>query len=181
MITATTRHAALGDIAALIRRFDGVEHPAPGTWTVARSHATIEFTAPRRLRRADRWQGRASGATIVIGEGPDDVSIALRVDGPVLQGTSGSAVRRPGRDAERVPSHHQWTLSGSMLLDGRAIPVEATLTYRGVWRRGDGSYGWFELYGTIVDGDLATRRRVRFAFELLAQAPAAEAAEQGAA
>jgi hypothetical protein len=168
MTTAITRHAALGGTAALIRRVDGVEFPAPGTWTVARSHATIEFTAPRRLRRADRWQGRASGATIVIGEGPDDVSI-------------GSAKRRPGRDAERVPSHHQWTLSGSMLLDGRAIPVEATLTYRGVWRRGDGSYGWFELYGTIVDGDLATRRRVRFAFELLAQAPAADAAEQGAA
>jgi hypothetical protein len=181
MITAITRHAALGGAAALVRRIDGVEHPAPGTWTVARSHATVEFTAPRRLRRADHWQGRASGATIVIGERPDDVSIAMRVDGPVLQGSSGSAERRPGREVERVPSHHEWKLSGSMLLDGRAIPVEATLTYRGVWRRGDGSYGWFELYGTIVDGALTTRRRVRFAFELLAEAPAAEAAAQGAA
>jgi hypothetical protein len=181
MITAITRHAALGGAAALVRRVDGVEHPAPGTWTVARSHATVEFTAPRLLRRADRWPGRASGATIVIGESPDDVSIALRVDGPLLQGTTRSAERRSGRDAAWVPSHHQWKISGSMSLDGRAIPVEATLTYRGVWRRGDGSYGWFELYGTIVDSAQSTRRRVRFAFELLAEAPAAEAAAQGAA
>lgn len=67
-----------------------------------------------------------------------------------------------------------------MSLDRRAVPVEATLAYLGVWRRDDATFGRFELFGSIVDGARA-KRRVRFHSELLADAPSGAASLRGAA
>jgi hypothetical protein len=168
---------------SLVRRVDGAELPASGTWTVADSHATVVFTSPRRFRRAAGWRGRSTGATIVVGESPDDISVTLRVDHPGLEATSGSPeqpVVRPHFETTAFPSHYQWALSGALSVDGRIVPIRATLSYRGVWRRGDGAYGWFELVGVIDDGAPAWRQ-VQFSFELLADGPAAVSSERGAA
>jgi hypothetical protein len=174
MTTATCTRSTTDRTRTLVRRVDGVEHPAPGRWNVTSSHATVEFTSPRLLRRAEGWRGRATGATIVVGENPDEITVALQVDGPVLRaitGSTGSPTKaRRDADVATVQSHHHWPVHGSMSLGGSVVPVEAQLAYRGVWRRGDGAYGWFELFGTIVDGAPA-KRRVRFSIELLASAP----------
>jgi hypothetical protein len=168
---------------SLVRHVDGVELPASGTWTVADSHATIVFTSPRRFGRAAGWRGRSRGVTIVFGENPDDISVALRVDQPRLETTPGSPEQplvRPHFETAAIPSHYRWALSGSLSVDGRIVPIRATLNYRGVWRRGDGAYGWFELVGVIDDGAPA-KRRVQFSFELLADGPAELVSERSAA
>ena len=184
MTSTLTSHRPAGQARSLIRRLDGVELPACGVWTVADSHATVAFTTPRRLRRAAGWRGRATGASIVVGERPDDICVALQVDRrALLRTTTGSAQRsnvRPHLQIAALPNHHEWPLSGELSIDGRMVPVHATLVYRGVWRRGDGAYGWFELTGVIDDGAPA-KRRVQFSFELLADGPDASAAERGAA
>jgi hypothetical protein len=66
------------------------------------------------------------------------------------------------------------------LVDGtELVPVRATLSYHGVWRRGDRPYGWFVLAGDI--GERAGTERLRFRFELLALGPDAESGMCGAA
>ena len=160
---------------------DGVELPVPGTWTVASIPAIVEFTSPRRLRRPDSWNVRASGATIVVGEGPDDVSVALRVDRAISRTARGSTEgSTDGCNPVDATSAHQWRVRGSMSLDRRAVPVEATLAYLGVWRRDGAAFGRFELFGTLVDGARA-KRRVQFSSELLADAPSWAASVRGAA
>jgi hypothetical protein len=175
MISAIIEHAVRGVTPGSVRRVDGVEHPVPGRWNVATSHATIEVAAPRRFRHADRWQGRAVGVTVLVGEDPDDVQIAVNVDVrpiPVITGTP--------LDVAAAPNLHQWELSGRLSVNGQIVPVQATLAYRGVWRRGDRLYGWFTLYGTIDDGR-RVRRRLQFSFDLLADPPASADVERSAA
>ena len=175
MISAVISHAARSGTPAPVRRVDGVEHPVPGRWNVATSHATIEVAAPRRFRHADRWQGRAVGVTVVVGEDPDDVQIAVNVDVRPIPGITGTPL-----EVAAAPNLHQWELSGRLSVNGRVVPVQATLAYRGVWRRGDRLYGWFALTGTIDDGR-RVRRRQQFSFDLLADAPASADIERSAA
>ena len=175
MISAIIRHAARSGTPAPARRVDGVEHPVPGTWNVATSHATIEVATPRRFRHADRWQGRVIGATVVVDEDPDEVQIAVNVEvrrTPVITGTP--------REVPATRNLHQWELSGRLSVNGLVVPVQATLAYRGVWRRGDRLYGWFALTGTIDDGR-RVRRRLQFSFDMLADAPASADIERSAA
>ena len=82
---------------------------------------------------------------------------------PVITGT-------PLEDAA-ARNLHQWELSGRLSVNGLVVPVQATLAYRGVWRRGDRVYGWFALTGTIDDGRRVRRQR-QFSFDMLADAPA---------
>jgi hypothetical protein len=159
---------------------DGVELPVPGTWTVASSQAIFEFTSPRHLRRPDSWHARAREATIVVGEGPEDVSVVLRVDRAIPRTVRGSTEGSNDRHAVDATSTHQWRVQGSMSVDGRHVQVEATLAYLGVWRRDGAALGRFELFGSIVDGARA-KRRVRFSSELLADAPSFAASVRGAA
>ena len=160
----------------LVRRVGGVELPVAGTWSVPDRHATISFTRPRALGHADSWRGRASEAAVIVGEDPDDVTIALKVDAPDLPtnlGTSSrsSSRRVVGEDAtlNGIPT---WQLHGRLAVNQRLLPIEATLAYHGVWRHGERVYGWFLLSGAIDDGARAWRR-MRFMFELLADGPAA--------
>jgi hypothetical protein len=79
-----------------------------------------------------------------------------------------------------APSLHHRDVSGRLSVNGRVVPVQATLAYRGVWRRGDRLYGWFALTGSIDDGR-RVRRRLQFSFDLLADAPASADSERSAA
>jgi hypothetical protein len=159
----------------LIRRVDGCELPASGCWVVPASHASVTFSLPRGLRHAETWQGRVTEATIVVGEHSDDVSISMRVDAPGLPAVTGSSrgsIARPTR-LDPMASTYSWALFGQLTINGSTVPVQAILDYHGVWRRGDAAHGWFALSGVIVDGARA-KRRMRFAFELLADQPFAD-------
>jgi hypothetical protein len=184
MTQSRTTPPAPGRTSSLIRRFDDIELPAPGTWTVAGSHATIAFSSPRWLGRTDRWLGRAACATVAVGESTDDVAVTVLLDAPgrpALGGPPGGPIAwHAVLEVEAVPNLHPWALSGELSVDGCVYAVQATLAYHGVWRRGNGPYGWFVLSGTIDHGTRASRR-TRFCFELLAAAPVSLSAERGAA
>ena len=172
--------SAAQHVDRLVRRVDGVELPVVGRWKVPDTHATISFTRPRALGHADSWRGRASAAAVIVGENPADVTIALKVAAPGLPTILGSPSRPSARPAtveyatlNGVPT---WQLYGRLSVNRRLFPIDATLAYHGVWRRGELAYGWFVLNGAIDDGARA-KRRMRFRFELLANAPAADVAE----
>ena len=63
-----------------LRRVDGVELPAAGTWSVPGRHATIEFSVPRRLRRPECRSRGAREASVVISEDPGDVFVSVLFD-----------------------------------------------------------------------------------------------------
>jgi hypothetical protein len=152
---------------SLLRNTNGVELPAPGTWTVPPSHATIEFTERRWLQRDRRHTRRARESVIVMSDHPGDAAVTVTLDGAKLVVHADSGPR-------------PWMLTGR-LIDGAEIrPVRATLSYQGVWRRADRPYGWFVLNGEV--GERAGGgTRMRFRFELLALAPQASSATWGAA
>jgi hypothetical protein len=167
---------AAAHVDRLIRRVDGVELPIAGTWTVPDHHATISFTRPRALGHADSWRGRASEAAVIVAEDPADVTIALKVAAPDLPMNLGPPSRSGARPVvvedvalKGIPT---WRLDGRLSVNQGLLPIEATLAYHGVWRRGERAYGWFVLSGSIDDGARAWRR-MRFTFELLAAGPRA--------
>ena len=156
-----------------LRRVDGVELPAAGTWSVPGRHATIEFSVPRRLRRPECRSGRAREASVVIAEDPDDVFVSVLFDvrGLEITGSPAGTLDPPIHlEARSVPGPHRWALAGGVLSGTGVLPVRATLGYHWVWRRGDHTYGWFVLAGAIGTGR-RTMRQLRFRFELLASAP----------
>jgi hypothetical protein len=156
-----------------LRRVDGVELPAAGTWSVPGRHATIEFSVPRRLRRPECRSGRAREASVVISEDPDDVfvSVLFDVGGLEISGSPAAMTSAPIHlEARSVPGPQRWALAGGVLSGTGVLPLRATLGYHGVWRRGDHIYGWFVLAGTIGAGR-RIMRQLRFRFELLASAP----------
>ena len=137
MTLAHTPPPATRRTHSLVRRVDGVECPAPGPWTVAGRHATIAFAFPRPLGRTDRGRGRAAAATIVVDENPDAVAVAVLMEAPrpLMIGSCPPPTAR--LDAASVSRGHRWALSGSLSVDACIRPVEATLAYHGVWRRGE--------------------------------------------
>jgi hypothetical protein len=156
-----------------LRRVDGVELPAAGTWSVPGRHATIEFSVPRRLRRPECRSGRAREASVVISEDPDDVFVSVLFDvrGLEITGSPAGTLDPPMHiEARSVPGPHRWALAGGVLSDTGVLPLRATLGYHGIWRRGDHTYSWFELVGAIGAGR-RIMRQLRFRFELLASAP----------
>jgi len=166
-------HPVATSTSPLLRRVDGVELPVPGAWVVPGHHATIAVCVPRSLRRSDVRMGRASEATIVIAEDPDDVFVAALfvVPGLEITGAPAGALGPPiVLDARSVRGPHRWALSGELFSVEGVLPLRATLDYHGVWRRGDLSYGWFVL-GGAVDAPARTERPMRFRFELLASGP----------
>jgi hypothetical protein len=156
-----------------LRRVDGVELPAAGTWSVPGRHATIEFSVPRRLRRPECRSGRAREASVVISEDPDDVFVSVLFDvrGLEITGSPAGTLDPPMHiEARSVPGPHRWALAGGVLSDTGVLPLRATLGYHGIWRRGDHTYSWFELVGAIGAGR-RIMRQLRFRFELLGSAP----------
>jgi hypothetical protein len=156
-----------------LRRVDGVELPAAGTWSVPGRHATIEFSVPRRLRRPECRSGRAREASVVISEDPDDVFVSVLFDvrGLEITGSPAGTLDPPMHiEARSVPGPHRWALAGGVLSDTGVLPLRATLGYHGIWRRGDHTYSWFELVGAIGAGR-RIMRQLRFRFELLASVP----------
>jgi hypothetical protein len=158
----------------MLRHVDGVELPAAGTWAVPPHHATISLFVPRRLRRPEPRLGRATYASLVFSDEPEDVAVDV-----VLRSTALAAVRG---DTERDDQElrvtawsaggaQPWTLAGTALADGSVRAVRATLGYHGVWRRGDRPYGWFVVAGVMTPPTGSMRSHVGFSFELLADAP----------
>lgn len=167
----------------IVRRIDGAELPAPGTWAVSGRHASVTFSLPRGLRQTETWQGRVSAASIVVGDNSDDLTLLMSVDAPglpVVSGSSRGSVARPFAPEPETTRSHSWPLFGHLSINGSVVPVQAILDYHGVWRRGDWTYGWFELGGVIDDGTRA-RRRMRFSFDLLADQPTDVSTHCGAA
>ena len=180
MILSDTAAPATGPTCSLAR-VDAVECPASGRWTVARHHARVEFAVPRPLGRTDVGRGRAAAVTIVVGENPDDVAVAVVLEASGRPPTIGSWQESTVRlDAASVRSRDRWRLSGGLSVDETTFPVEATLAYHGVWRTGAVARGRFELSGTIDHGGRA-KWRPRFCFALLAHGPGSSASERGAA
>lgn len=172
MSATTTRHAS--SRRDLLRHANGVELPAAGTWTVPPSHATVEFTEPRRLRRDLRHTGRARESVIVLSDHPGDAVVTVVLDDPHVSLADGG---RTGRRLVKLVVHSDsgpqpWMLTGCLIDSTEIRPVRATLSYNGVWRRGDRPYGWFVLNGEV--GERAGGgTRMRFRFELLALSPQA--------
>jgi hypothetical protein len=174
MTTTITRSSVAGRATRLV---GGVDLPAAGTWSVPGSHADIGFSLPRRLRRTERWRGRAVEATIVVGEDPDDLLVAVLLETGLATVTRefGRAVGSGGwlvARTDRGPL--PWAMSGEVRADGAIVPLRAFFGYHGVWRRGDRAHGWFTLAGTIAPGRAGGRPSIRFSFDLLADAPRAE-------
>jgi len=166
-------HPVATSTSPLLRRVDGVELPVPGAWVIPGHHATIVVCVPRSLRRSDVRMGRASEATIVIADDPDDVFVAVLfvVPGLEITGAPAGALGPPiVLEARSVPGPHRWALSGELFSVEGVLPLRATLDYHGVWRRGDLSYGWFVLAGAL-DPPGRTGRPMRFCFELMASGP----------
>ncbi len=175
MDQTTISHTNATERSLPLRRVDGIELPAAGTWTVPGNHATLAFWTPRRLRQHDSSSGRASEATLIISEDPGDVVVAVLFEASDLEigrspaGTSGSPIQLLARS---VPGPHRWALAGKVSSERGVLPLRGNLGYHGVWRRGDLTYGWFVLTGAMG----APHRRTRpllFRFELLAAAPEA--------
>ena len=173
-ITSTTMAAGTSQ---LLRCVDGVELPIAGTWTVDRNHGAVNFFVPRRLRRPDSRVGRAHQATLAFSDDPGQVLVAVLFDAPDLQlsRSQTAVIGAPIHlEARSVPGPHRWALSGEVFTDISASPLRASLSYHGVWRRGDRSHGWFGLAGTIDPPPGGSQRRLRFSFELLARRPDVE-------
>jgi hypothetical protein len=133
----------------LVRLIDGLEHPAAGSWTAAGRHVTISFTASRRPGRIDSRPTRAIEARVAVGEHADDIALTVRLYGPgrpAIIATSGWPVAPLVllRTAS-TKGLRRWQLSGNFAVGGLVLPLEATLGYDGLGRRGDDMYGRFVL------------------------------------
>ena len=174
MICANTTSTTAAGATRLLRCVDGVELPVAGTWTVDGNHGAVNFSLPRRLRRPASCVGRTRQATLAFSDDPGQVLVAVVFDAPDLQlprswaAVTGAPIHL---EARSVPGPHRWSLSGEVFTDISVLPLHASLSYHGVWRRGDRSYGWFSLAGTIDPPAGDTQRRLRFSFELLAHGP----------
>ena len=175
MNSSITRTPVACSATRLVRYVGGVELPVAGTWHIPAGHADIVFWQPRRLRHTARWRGRAKAATIVVGDAPDDVRVAVVFDTGMAtptgmsEGTTGVRCLVADADSSAKP----WAVSGEVYTDGAGVPLRATLGYHGVWRRGDRAYGWFTLAGAVGPHP-AGGRTVRFCFDLLADGPDGE-------
>jgi hypothetical protein len=179
-MTSTITHSPVVPRAALlIRRVGGVELPAAGTWNVPGSHADIGFSVSRRLRRTERWRGRAVAVTIVVGDDPDDLLVAVVLDAGLatITARSGGSAGSGGCLVARTDTGPlSWAVSGDAHVNGAVLPVCAILSYHGVWKHGDWAYGWFTLAGALASRRAGGRRSVRFSFDLLADGPRVESA-----
>ena len=170
-ITSTTIAAST---SRLLRCVDGVELPVAGTWTVDGNHGAVNFSV-RRLRRPTSRVGRTRQATLAFSDDPGHVLVAVLFDAPDLHlprswpAVTGAPIHL---EARSVPGPHRWSLSGRGVHRRRCLcRCAASLSYHGVWRRGDRSHGWFSLAGTIVPPAGDASGGCGFSFELLAHGP----------
>ena len=147
-----------------IRRIDDLEIPATGTWSVVRSSSVA-----RSGRRGGMKQIQVYAGRFEIGDDPSESSLRIDLDDSTL--VAGAARVSPDRQGMS-----EWHLEGhAQSVDGRT-PLEMTLSYHGVFRRGIEVWAWMSGTGTI--GSPTVRRRLRrssnpdkVVFDLLLSAP----------
>jgi hypothetical protein len=171
-ITIPTSSTATGPLR-LFRRVDGVEVPVAGTWTVPQTRATVDISVQRRLRKPVSRRALATEATLVFGDDPGELLVAVQCDvpGAPLPGLQSRVAGAPVRIVGRaVPGLQRWSLLGDVFTGVGLLPLRASLDYRGVWRHGDGAYGWFVLTANAAP-PTGSSWRLRFDCELLAYGP----------
>ena len=148
-----------------IRRIGDLEIPATGTWSVVRA-SSVARSAGRRsgMKQIHVYAGR-----LEIGDDPSASSLRLDLDDSTL--VAGNAQVSPDRHGMS-----EWHLEGhAQNVDGHT-PLELTLNYHGVFRRGVDVWAWLSGTGTI--GSPSGRRGLRrsdsgdkLVFDLLFSAP----------
>ena len=64
----------------LVRDLDGAAVPQAGTYSIDKSHTTVEFVARHLMISKVRGRFTDYDGTIVIGQGPEDTSVEVSVD-----------------------------------------------------------------------------------------------------
>ncbi len=130
-----------------IRRIDDLEIPATGTWSVVRSSSVARSPGRSGMKQIHVYAGRFE-----IGDDPRESSLRLDLDDSTL--VAGAARVSPDRHGMS-----EWHLEGhAQNVDGHT-PLELTLSYHGVFRRGIDVWAWMSGTGTI--GSPSGRRGLR--------------------
>jgi hypothetical protein len=120
-------------VASLIQRLGGVELPAPGRWTLHRS----SFVGISNGRH--RSQVAVSDGLLTIADPPEGSSIEIltaQSERSIRLTASMEAIR------EDPDGFSCWQLRGAVEDGVSRHPVDLTLTYHGVRRRGDRAWAW---------------------------------------
>jgi hypothetical protein len=147
-----------------IRRIDDLEIPAAGIWPVVRSSSVARSAGRGGMKQIHVYAGRFE-----IGDDPSESALRIALHDSTL-------VAGAVRVSPDLPGMSEWHLEGhAQSVDGHT-PLELTLSYHGVFRRGIDVWAWMSGTGTI--GSPSVRRGVRRAasgdklvFDLLLSAP----------
>ena len=127
-----------------IRRLDGLDLPAAGSWVVDPGHADVSFTGRHLMLTRVRGRFTAIDGSLRIGEDPNDSEVQVTIDVGSLD--SGDATRDEhlrSADLFDVAAHPTALFrSTAVRLDGPELAVDGDLTIKGVTRqvRLEGAY-----------------------------------------
>jgi polyisoprenoid-binding protein YceI len=121
---------------SLVRDLNGAPAPQPGTYTLDKSHTTVEFVARHLMISKVRGRFTDYDGTVVIGEGPEDTSVEVSVD---LASVDTNDPKRDehlrGADFFEADSHPRMSFkSTSIEQDGEGWKLTGDLSIRDVTR-----------------------------------------------
>ncbi|MGH9135381.1 MAG: hypothetical protein ACRDZZ_15685 [Ilumatobacteraceae bacterium] len=127
------------DTSALpIRSIGDLEVPTAGTWPIVRASSVDRSThRPKGLRPLRVLAGRFE-----IAEDPADSSLRIDVEDSTLIATTVSISADPN-------GMSRWRLAGVVERVGGHDPLTLSLSYHGVYRRGDELWAWMSGTGSI--------------------------------
>ena len=129
----------------LIRRIDGIEWPAAGSWELPRG-GSLDVCRPHRLR-SNRTRLRVRGGTLDVDERGLHSTLDLRLDAAAPSATGGGlAVHATVTAAD---ADGMWSVAGSALVDDIWHPLAGTVAYCGVYRTAWRATVWLELALTV--------------------------------
>lgn len=124
-------------VAVASRTLEGIEVPAPGTWTIDPSHSTVGFSVRHLMVSKVRGRFGAFTGSIEIGERPEDSSVEVAIEAASIdtRDERRDAHLRSGDflDAERHPAL-AFRSTGLRPTGGRRFHLDGALTIRGVTR-----------------------------------------------
>jgi len=136
-------------VTCYIRTVDGVETPAPGTWTVAAAAPVVGRR--RNWARASESSGTMLGGALRVGTTAPLVSLDLALDvavGRVQFRSTAIAIERNGL----------WLLDGTLTNElGVIVDQTARLRYHGVFRSRGRLLAWLTFVARIDTDALAIR------------------------
>lgn len=134
-------------LATATRTVAGTELPAPGAWEIDRSHTSVEFVVRHLMVAKIRGRFADFGGTIVIGEAPEDSSLAVTIQAASID------TREPQRDEHLrspdfldvesfptldfrttavEPAGAHWKVTGDLTIHGVTRPVVLDVEFVGV-------------------------------------------------